>query len=1166
MRIEQYFLMTDYSLWEVILNGDSLVPTRIVEGVVQPVAPTTAKQKLARKNELKARGTLLMALPDKHQLKFNSHKDAKTLMEAIEKRLDQIHDRLQKLVSQLKIHGVSLSQEDVNLKFLRSLPSEWKTHTLIWRNKTDLEDKSLDDLFNSLKIYESKVKHSSSIGTDSHNLAFVSSTSTDSTTDSVSVDVSVFAVGTKLSASTLPNVHSLSNAVIYSFFASQSSSPQLDNENLKHIDVDDLEEMDLKWQIAMLTMRARSGCSRHMTRNMSYLSDFEERNGGYVAFGGNPKGGKITRKDSLLPIPFWAEAVNTACYVQNRVLVTKPHNKTPYELLHGRLPSIGFMRPFGCPDTIINTLDPLGKFQEKADEGFLVGYSVCNIEKVGEEGTQTYMLFLVLFDGSTNSQNNNKDAIIDGKEHDDDIQKSVSPNIHSSISGAQSRKQCDKTENKDKGKSPVVTIINAEFEECDNNSSNEVNAASSLVFTTGHNFINSTNDFSAAGPSNAAIPNLKNLTHSDDADAVGVEADINNLESIISVSPIPTSRIHKDHPTSQIIGDLSSTTQTRKNQTNSNVGFQDTKKVGEEGTQSYVLFPVLSDGSTNPNNNNKDAHTDGKKHDDDIQKSMSSDIHSSSYGVQTRKQGDKAENKDKVNAAGSLVSAAGLNFINSTNDFSAAGPSNAAMPNLEDLSHNADDVGAEADINNMESIISVSPIPTTRIHKDHPTSQIIGDLSSTTQTRSMAREVRDQGFEDQEYPDKVYKVVKALYGLHQAPRGKSASTPIDAEKPLLKDSDGKDVDMHTYRSMIGSLMYLTSSRPDIMFAVYVSARFQVTPKLSHLNAVKRIFRYLKGKPCLGLWYPKDSPFDLVAYSNSDYAGASLDRKSTTGGCQFLGCRLISWQCKKQTVVTTSSTEAEYVAAASGCAQVLWISVRLLIGGEEQEVAFQILKDKLCNAPILALLDGPKDFVVYCDVSAIGLGYGLMQGGQLIGPELVQETTEKISQIKDRLKVARDHQKSYPDKRRKPLEFSVGDYVLLKVSLWKGVVRFRKKEKLAPRFVGPFEIVEIVGLVAYRLDLPEELNGVHDTFHVSNLKKCLADPTLQVPLDEIQVDAKFNFMEEPVEILEGEFKKLKQSRIAIVKVRWNSKYGPEFTWEREDQMKLKYPHLYSNVSS
>nr|GEY45267.1 retrotransposon protein, putative, Ty3-gypsy subclass [Tanacetum cinerariifolium] len=172
-------------------------------------------------------------------------------------------------------------------------------------------------------------------------------------------------------------------------------------------------------------------------------------------------------------------------------------------------------------------------------------------------------------------------------------------------------------------------------------------------------------------------------------------------------------------------------------------------------------------------------------------------------------------------------------------------------------------------------------------------------------------------------------------------------------------------------------------------------------------------------------------------------------------------------------------------------------------------------------------------------------YMTVREGQLIGPELLQETNEKILQIKDRLKVVRDRQKSYTDKRRKPLKFSVGDYVLLKVSPWKGVVRFGKKGKLTPRFVGPFEIIEKVGPVAYRLDFPEELDGVHDTFHVSNIKKCLADPTLQVPLDEIRVDAKLNFGEEPVEILEQEFKKLKRGRIAIVKVQWNSKRRPEF---------------------
>jgi hypothetical protein len=158
---------------------------------------------------------------------------------------------------------------------------------------------------------------------------------------------------------------------------------------------------------------------------------------------------------------------------------------------------------------------------------------------------------------------------------------------------------------------------------------------------------------------------------------------------------------------------------------------------------------------------------------------------------------------------------------------------------------------------------------------------------------------------------------------------KVASTPMDPEKGLLKDAEGEDVDVHNYRSMIGSLMYLTSSRPDIMFPVCVCARFQVNPKVSHLTAVKRIFRYLKGQPRLGLWYPRESSFDLVAYSDSDYAGATLDRKSTTGGCQFLGCRLISWQCKKQTMVANSTTEAEYVASASCCGQVLWIQNQLL---------------------------------------------------------------------------------------------------------------------------------------------------------------------------------------------------------------------------------------------
>nr|GEZ12316.1 putative ribonuclease H-like domain-containing protein [Tanacetum cinerariifolium] len=1224
---------------------DSRVPTRIVEGVLQPVAPTTAEQRLARKNELKARGTLLMALPDKHQLKFNSHKDAKTLMEAIEKRFG----------------------------------GNTKTKK---RNKTDLEEQSLDDLFNSIKIYETEVKQSSSTGTVSQNLAFVSSSHTDSTTDSVNAATSVSAVCAKLLASPLPNVDSLSNVVIYSFFASQSTSPQLDNEDLKQIDVDDLEEMDLRWQMAMecrsskdsrrpgaaepqrktvpveistsnalvsqvdgtgsydwsyqaeeepanfalmafsshsssdnevpscskacskayaqlhtqydklidefrksqfdvilyqtglesvearllvykqneyifeenikllnievqlrdtalVTLRQKlkkaekerddlklklekfqrssknltellasqtnkktglgynshvltqamfdcdnyyssesdcetwppsslydrfqpsgghtakpietpipaatpapaspkstssgkkrnrktcfvrksvdhlikdcdyhakkmaqptqrsyahrvltqskpvlntavrpvsaamprimvtrprlahqivtkskspirrhiarspspktsnspsrvaasqalvgnpqyalkdkgvidSRCSRHMTGNMSYLYDFKELNGGYVTFGGNHKGGKITGKgkiktckldfedvyfvrelkfnlfsvsqmcnkknnilftdtkclvlssdfklldesqvllrvprennmynvnlknivpsgdltclfakatldesnlwhrrlahinfktiyklvkgnlvrglptkvfkndntcvackkgkqhrascktkpvssidqpllrlhidlfgptfvkslnkkiyclvitddysrftwvfflatkdetspilktfitslenqlslkmkviksdygtefnnsdlnqfcglkgikrefivprtpqqnsiaerknrtfieaartmlaDSLLPIPFWAEAVNTACYVQNRVLVTKPHNKTPYELLHGRTPSIGFMRPFGCHVTILNTLDPLGKFKGKVDEGFLVGYSV---------NSKAFRVF---------------------------------------------------------------------------------NSRTRIVQETLHvNFLENKPNLTSSGPTWLF--------------------DIDSLTRTINYQPVNAG-----------------------NQTNPSSGFQDkfdAEKAGEEGDQQYVLFPVWSSGSINPQNNEEDATFDKKEHDFDAKKPESEVILFPSSSDQSRKQDDKTKkeakgkshveyvtgyrdlnaefedcsdnNINEVNAAGSIVPIIGPTYGKSSFIDASQLSDDPDMPELEDITYSDDEdvIGVEADFNNLESSIPVSHIPTTRIHKDHFVSQIISDLSSTTQT------------------------------------------------------------------------------------------------------------------------------------------------------------------------------------------------------------------------------------------------------------------------------------------------------------------------------------------------------------------------------------------------------------------------------------------------
>ncbi|GJU64132.1 putative ribonuclease H-like domain-containing protein [Tanacetum coccineum] len=311
-----------------------------------------------------------------------------------------------------------------------------------------------------------------------------------------------------------------------------------------------------------------------------------------------------------------------------------------------------------------------------------------------------------------------------------------------------------------------------------------------------------------------------------------------------------------------------------------------------------------------------------------------------------------------------------------------------------------DDEGIISDFNNLPDEVDVPTNPTLRVHNAHPQSQIRGDPNTPVQTRSSLKKITEAhalvsehfkmeaglklcvdellqfklqheqkdergvvqelklsevyvsqppGFVDPDHPTKVYKVVKALYGLHQAPRacifGVYKSSREQGRHLHISDKYVAEVlKKFDLVSMIGSLMYLTASRPDIMYAVCVCSRFQVTPKTSHLNAVKRIFKYLLQGHNLGLWYPRESPLDLEAFSDSDYGGSNLDRKSTTGGCQFLGQRLISWQCKKQTIVATSTTEAEYVAAANCCGQVLWVQNQLLDYGPTLEIRHHFIRD------------------------------------------------------------------------------------------------------------------------------------------------------------------------------------------------------------------------------
>ncbi|GJS34053.1 ribonuclease H-like domain-containing protein, partial [Tanacetum coccineum] len=248
------------TLWEIIENDNAPIVTKTINGKETVIPFTSVEEKAQRRAGLKARSTLLMALPNDHQLKFNSYKDAMTLMQAIENKfgvIEQTYERLQKLISQLEMHGEVIPQEYINKKFLRSSSQEWTMHTIVWRNKPEIEKLSVDDLFNNLKAYESEVKGTSSSTTNSYNVAFLSSSSTNSATRAANTAQGVNTASTQGATNSSTTVENLSDAVIYSFFASQPTNPQLDNEDLKQIHPDDLEEMDLRWNIAMLTMRAR---------------------------------------------------------------------------------------------------------------------------------------------------------------------------------------------------------------------------------------------------------------------------------------------------------------------------------------------------------------------------------------------------------------------------------------------------------------------------------------------------------------------------------------------------------------------------------------------------------------------------------------------------------------------------------------------------------------------------------------------------------------------------------------------------------------------------------------------------------------------------------------------------------------------------------------------
>nr|GEW32537.1 reverse transcriptase domain-containing protein [Tanacetum cinerariifolium] len=923
------------------------------------------------------------------ELKFNTHKDAKTLMEAIEKRfggntktkkvqktllkqqyenftgsssesLDQIHDRLQKLVSQLEILG---------------------------RNKTYLEEQSLDDLFNSLKIYEAEVKSSSSVSTYTQNIAFVSSSNTDSTNEPVSAAASVSAVSAKIPVSTLPDVDTLSNAVIYPFFASQFNSPQLDNDDLKQIDADDLEEMELKWQMDMKGQFIRECRSPKDTRRNG-AAEPQRRN---VPVENSTSNALVSQCDGVgsydwsfqaeeEPTNYALLAFTSLSSFSNNEL-NDDYRKSQFDVISykTRLESVeARLQVYQQNGTVFEEDIKLLKLEVQLRDNALVVLKQ-NLKKAEQERDDLKLKLEKFQTSSKNlsdllaSQTNAKTglgynsqvftrAMFDcddycTSESDESLPPSPiydryqSENGYNVVPPPYTRtfmppKPDLVFHNAPNDVETVLTTFNVElsFTNPDNDLSHTHRPSAPII----EDWVSDLDDESETKiPQN--LPILRQPFQSPQAMATtGIErhalhvvptavvpksklVPINVARPITAAVPkINVTRPRQDKP---IVTKPNSPPRRHINRSPSpksstfppkvtavkgnpqhalkdkgvidsgcsrymirnmsylfdfeelNGGYvafggnpkggkiSGKEKAGEENVQQYVLFLMWPSGFTNPLNTDGDAAFEVKVHEFE---------------------GRKPESEVNVSPSSSEFEDFYDNNINEDN-----------AAELEDITYSddEDDVGAEADFTNLETTITVSPIQTTRVHKDHHVTQIIGDLSLATQTRSMTRVAKDQGFKDLDYPDKVYKVVKALYGLHLGPRAW----------------------YETLANYVGNKMHKA---------------FPLPRESSH-------WKYKFPLPVEGVPTARRMEIPLPGSESKE-----------------------------------SSTKTALSKAAS----------------------FEALYGKKCRLPGCW--------------SEVG-------DSQLTGPKLICETMEKIIQIKNRLLTTRSQQKNYADVRQKPMEFDVG---------------------------------------------------------------------------------------------------------------------------------------------
>ncbi|GJT43431.1 putative ribonuclease H-like domain-containing protein [Tanacetum coccineum] len=1128
IRIKQYFQIQDYALWEVIEYGNSWVPIPITAPESGPstalkmTVPSTTEEKICKKNDVKARSLLLMALPNEHQLTFNQYADAQSMFIAIKARfggndatkktqkallkqqyenfnatssesLDSIFNRLQKLVSRLAILGVDTSPEDLNVKFLRSLPSEWDTHVVVWMNKPDFETMGLDDLYNNFKIVEQKVKRTVAANNDDKNLAFLTTTSTSSTNSINTGNTGVSTGNSKVLIMLVLEIvmASFSDDKAFAFLSSQPHgfkfmrARKFYQRTGRKIIIDGNSTAGYDKSKTVSTARTRGfnavkplrhvGVENYQTQMVQSLTftniiilmhEPDPRfvdSGCFKAMSGNIAHLQISKNLMVDLFTFWWRSnMEDESLVKMFKLSSAKATSEESMLWHRRLGHVNFkninklvkdnlvrdlpLKQFKNDQTCVAFKVARRKFDGKSDEGFFVGYSlsskafrVYNIRtrKVQEN---LHVGFLEnkpmlegngpkwLFDLDSLTQSMNYVPVVAGTFSN--VSAGIQGGSESSISSQQDQDCIFMPIWKDASyfdDASLKSVDDAQLQDQDGThddcsfqddgiDDHQVNTASPQVNTGSREISTAAPEVNTATSEGLMGP----IPTTEDTQVEDQEIELGNISPSYEVSSTPHTRIHKDHPIDHVIGDVQSSVQTRRMTTSySELGFVGAIYEGKTHQDLNTCLFACFLSQEEPKRVSKalsDPAWVEAMQEELLQFKLQNVWVLVDLPKGHRAIGTKWVYRNKKDERGIVIrNKARL----------------VAQGHTQEEGIDYDEVFAPvARIEAIRIFLAyASYMGFTVYQMDVKSAFLYGQIEEEVYV------CQPPGFEDPDHPDKVYKVVKALYGLHQAPRAwydtlatyllsngfqrgqidqtlfiksqqghillvqiyvddiifgstkkelceefeklmkdkfqmssmgeltfflglqvqqrkkgifisqdkyvheilrkfnytdvKFASTPIDLEKPLVKDADADDVDEHLYRSMIGSLMYLTASRPDIMFAVCACARFQVSPKTSHLLAVKRIFRYLKGKPSLGLWYSKDSPLELVAYTDSDYAGATLDRKSTTGGCQFLGNRLISWQCKKQTVVATSTTEAEYVAAASCCGQVLWIQNQLL---------------------------------------------------------------------------------------------------------------------------------------------------------------------------------------------------------------------------------------------